>query len=139
MKKAISITLVLVMCIMLLASCSGAKYSDPIEFAKTLEQQGYDVNITVNKTDMSQVCTEFDIDTDDVECIIAASPSKDSDTYKRGYFFFCADLFAAKEVEKLLNEYAEDSIIFDYIPQGTVERDNEVVFFGSEKCWNEYQ
>ena len=138
MKKILSLSLVLCICILALISCSKVE-NDPVAMAQLLDEDGYYVELYLDESDIEDIAEEFEISRQGVYCMLGAFPEEDEDEEKGGFFVFCDKTKNAKEVEEDLNDVFDDLEDEFGFSRMTVVRDGEVVFFGNEGMWEKLQ
>lgn len=163
MKKILLMLLVVCMCTVMFASCSGnIDYSeDPIALANLLDNKDRSVDVVADKDSIDSFAKSFDVRGNGVSCVIRISNSEDNED--SGIFVYCQEDTDAEimfkdleqyietkidELEDMLEEYESsalnNSIVIKEIEEQQelyekmmVGRYNELVFIGFEALWNE--
>ena len=105
MKKLLR-SLLAVMLIAMMAvsftSCGVAK--DPDKAEKKLDKAGYDVMMTDDEATLAMYAKMYDLEGSDLECVLMA---EDGDEFV--YIIYCANVKAAKKIEKELKKQMKEA------------------------------
>ena len=126
MKKIISILAIVSIMACCLVGCSKIN-PDPMKAARNAVKNGVDyVDISVDEDSIEAMVEKFDVDADDVYCILTL---RDGSDY--AVVVYCNKAKAAKDIQKELKDQLED-MDDDEAEDVNVIRSGKVVFAGSE-------
>jgi len=133
MKKFICIFTLAVLLIFTFSSCGGEK-SEPWDTALVLEENGYNVSLTVGEKSIKVFSAEFgDFFNKDVYCVsfaVAGEASvQDFDTEEFGLFIYCDN---KEETERIFKKM-EKAFLLEV---DVVEQTDGVVYVGSTEIWD---
>ncbi len=133
MKKFICIFTLAVLLIFTFSSCGGEK-SEPWDTALLLEENGYNVSLTVGEKSIKVMSAEFgDFFNKDVYCVSFAvdgeSDIDDFDTENFGLFIYCDN---KEETERIFKKM-EKAFLLEV---DVVEQADGVIYVGSTDIWD---
>lgn len=129
MKKVL-IFIIVVMSALVLLSCSNST-DDPLSLAKTFDESGFYVRISVDEEDLGYYAEELKVRRVGMNCIVRI---RDEEYGYVGYYIYCDDKDTAKKMVADLEKYYTENLKEDFT-RGIIERKENVVFVGCEDFW----
>ena len=134
MKKIISLILVVITLVCALTACTRFG-KEPKAYAKELKEKGfyvelYDADDTYESIGIYSIAESFDIEdyASWIDYIVFCENEEE------GYFFYCHDTKAAKNIKKELEELTEK---YKGYADAVVKRQGKIVYFGAEENWKD--
>lgn len=133
MKKTVYIFILTVLLVFTLTACGGEK-SEPWDTALLLEENGYNVSLTVGEKSIKAFSAEFgNFFNKDVYCVSFAvdgeASVQDFDTEEFGLFIYCDN---KEETERIVKKM-EKAFLLDV---DVVEQADGVIYVGSADIWD---
>lgn len=131
MKKVL-IFIIVVMSALVLLSCSNST-DDPLSLAKTFDESGFYVRISVDEEALGYHAEELKVRSKGMNCIVGIRDEEYAYGHV-GYYIYCDDEDTAKKMVADLEKYYTENLKEDFT-RGIIERKENVVFVGCEDFW----
>lgn len=150
MKKFLIFIIVASVCVLSFASCSNSKKNeqdlsdgeeeeeyeevvneDPLALAKKFDEKDYYVEVRVDSKDIESFADTFEVRRKGINYIVAVASDNDEDF---GMYIYCNNSTTAEKMVSDFEEYAEEELK-EELKRVIIEREDKIVFIGSEDIW----